>query len=351
MSVARKRKKSKGRKKRRKDEKAAASPEASADDTSVPAADEEDASPSEDDVEEDAAADTPDADTREDEPAVAAVIEVDDDLEDPAARAELIAAAAGLAADEGSDAVDDEAQATADELSEEAETPDEADEASGEDDDEGASSGEAGDDEEPAGRNEGGEEDETPLIGRDALIALSQFRDEGVATVPEELVLDLGEATSPDERDRLLAAALAHVEMQEAIYRVPADSASTRHWKSLIAAGVFVLAVLLAALPPDLLVPARPEPLSESDRLRGIRTALLVQAEQIEAFRVREERLPASLGEVDTALPGIRFVKSSNRLYQLVAHTPDGDAIIFDSAAPDEAFEDIGSPFVPEDPS
>lgn len=288
--MAGKRNKSKGRGKRRKNQKAA-SPETAAEDAAVPSDEEADEAETDQPADDD----------------VAAVIEVDDELEDPDARADLIAAAAGLAEEGGAEGGGEEVEAT-----------------------------------------DGGE---TPLIGRDALIALTQLRDEGVATVPEELVLDLGEVSSPDERDRLLAAALAHVEMQEAIYRVPTESTTTRHWKGLIAAGVFLLAAFLAVLPPGPLVPAGPEPLSDAHRLRGIRTALLVQAEQIEAFRVREDRLPDSLGEVDTALPDIRFVRSSDRLYQLVAYTSGGDAIIYDSAAPDPAFEDIESPLLPEDAS
>lgn len=398
--MARKRKKSKGRKKRRKNQKAASGQTAAAD-TDVPADDEgpladepqpvDDAdeveSPDDadegatlDDAEEgdaldeagegDTATDAVKPDTSDDRPA--AVIEVDEDLDDPDARAELIAAAAGLA-EEGEEADteeadDDEAEATVDDASEktpdasEGETPEGAEATDEAESDEPVDEGEeaepsaaeeeeseAGDEE--AEDPEAAEGDETPLIGRDALIALGQFRDEGVATVPEELVLDLGEATSPEERDRLLAAALAHVEMQEAIYRVPTESPTGRRWKGLIAAAIFVLAVFLAALPPDLFVPAAPQALSDADRLRGIRTALLVQAEQIEAFRVREERLPASLAEVETALPGIRFVRSGNRLYQLVAYTPDGDAIVYDSAAPDPAFQEITSPLASEESS
>lgn len=187
------------------------------------------------------------------------------------------------------------------------------------------------------------DEDDAPLIGPDALVALSEFRDEGVATVPEELVLELGEATSAEERDRLLAAALAHVEMQDAIYRVPLESGTTRRWKGLLAAVIFVMALFLASFPPAFLVPEAPSPVTTGERLRGIRMALLLQAEQVDAFQVREDRLPASLTEVETALPGIRLVRSSNRLYQLVAYTPDGEAVVYDSASPDPAFAEVAA--------
>ncbi|MDX1495237.1 MAG: hypothetical protein R3253_14315 [Longimicrobiales bacterium] len=184
---------------------------------------------------------------------------------------------------------------------------------------------------------------EAPLIGPDALVALSEFREEGVATVPEELILDLGDTTSPDERDRLLAAALAHVEMQDAIYRVPLESGTSRRWKGLLAAALFVMALFVAGLPPAFLVPDGPAPLTTAERTRGIRQALLLQAQQIEAFQATADRLPRTLAEVETALPGIRFVRSSNRLYQLIAYAPTGEAVVYDSAAPDPAFAEVAS--------
>ena len=182
------------------------------------------------------------------------------------------------------------------------------------------------------------ESEDAPLIKPDALAALREFRREGVATLPDELVLDLGDATTPEERDRLLAAALAHVEMQDAIYRVPLESEASRRWKGVIAAALFVMATILAGLPPAFLVPDPPPPLTATERAGSIQMSLLMQAEQIEAFRARTGRLPSSIAEVETAVPGVRFVRSSNRLYQLIVYTPDGDAVVYDSASPDPSF-------------
>lgn len=261
----------------------------------------------------------------EDDPPVDAVIDLEEDLDDPEARAELIAAAAALAAEGPSTAADGEA--TGEEVTVEG----------------GASgdiewSGDPDSDAEYGPTPSDGPDADAPLIGPDSLVALSEFRREGVATLPEELILDLGDATSPEERDRLLAAALAHVEMQDAIYRVQTESGASRRWKGLIASAVFLMAVFLAGLPPAFLVPDAPPPLTASETARGLRMTLLMQAEQIEAFRARSDRLPTSLSEVDTALPGVRFVRSSNRLYQLIVYTPDGDAVVYDSASPDPAF-------------
>lgn len=247
---------------------------------------------------------TADAEVLDDESGVDAVVDLEDDLDDPESRAELIAAASesGPASEEPSTA--------------EARTGSDADE-------------------------------DAPLIGPDALVALDELRQEGVATVPGELVLELGETSSPEERDRLLAAALAHVEMQDAIYRVPIESSTSRRWKGLLAATLFLTALFLGGFPPAFLVPDAASPLTTAERTRGIRAALLMQAEQIEAFRTREERLPRSLSEVETALPDIRFVRSSNRLYQLIAYTPEGRSVVYDSASPDPSFAAVAPPWLP----
>lgn len=331
--MGKKRKKSKGRKKRRRQSQADApapssakeEPSDASGEDGEAAADEakgvEDGEPAAEDTEgaeDPEAAEGPAEQTGGgeslDDARLVEVVDLDEDLDDPEVRAELVAAAA--------------------ELTERAEEDEDA--------------GQAGDEAEADTEVASGDvrDDEVPVIGPDALLALSEFRDEGVATIPEELVLELGEAASAEERDRLLAAALAHAEMQDAIYRVPLESATARRWKGLIAAALFVLALFLVGLPPGFLVPEAPPPLTTEERLLGIRTALLLQAEQVEAFRVREDRLPTSLAEVETALPGIRFVRSSNRLYQLVAYTPEGDAVVYDSASPHPAFSDVSASWV-----
>lgn len=279
---------------------------------------------------------------------VDAVIDLDEDIDDPQARAELVAAVAGLEApaddsDPAPEARTEDSHPAADPTAVDASATKDSEVAPEGD---GTSNVGAATDIEGAGQADTDAEygvsptadAEGPLIGRDALLALTEFRREGVATLPEELILDLGDATTPEERDRLLAAALAHVEMQDAIYRVPLESGASRRWKGLIATAVFLMALFLAGLPPAFLVPEAPAPLTVAERADGIRMALIMQAEQIEAFQARAGRLPTSLTEVETALPGIRFVRSSNRLYQLIAYTSQGDAVVYDSASPDPSF-------------
>lgn len=180
-----------------------------------------------------------------------------------------------------------------------------------------------------------------PTIGADALVALSAMNRQGV-TLPDEVILDLGEATTPEDRDRLLAAALAHVEMQDAVYRVTgAKDRQSSRWKGAAAALLFVIAMTLAIQPPAWVTPGAPASLSATDRLEGVRLTLLLQVQQIEAYRAREGRLPDSLSEVAITLPDVRFVRSNNRVYQLVAYAPNGEPVLYDSAAPATWFRDL----------
>ena len=157
--------------------------------------------------------------------------------------------------------------------------------------------------------------------------------------------------STPEHRARLLAATVAHAEMQEARYRVPTERRQASRLKGVAALMVFVLAGSLAIAPPDIVVPDAPVEPTSTEMRRGVVAALALQAQQIEAFRTREGRIPREMTELAVILPGIRYVWSSNRLYQLVAYGPDGEAVIYDSASPAEAFrsvtalweEDLGS--------
>ena len=175
-------------------------------------------------------------------------------------------------------------------------------------------------------------------IGPDALAAIKQLRKEGLASHSVDNVLDLGQSGTPEDGDRIVAAALAYSAMQEATYRVPVTIRRVRRWKGMAASVIFFVALIVAASPPGFVVPDPPARLTEADRLYGVRVALILQSQQVEAFRTREQRLPDSLDEVAARFPGVRFVKSGSRLYQLVAHTAAGEAIIYDSAAPAREF-------------
>jgi hypothetical protein len=196
------------------------------------------------------------------------------------------------------------------------------------------------------------EEDATaadvPRIGAEALLALSEIHAEGLASLPDEMVIDLGESSTPEERDRLLAAAFAHSEMQEAIYRVPVATGRVGRIKAGIASVILLLAAAVAVAPPGVVVPPAPPQISAEDRLRGIRLGLLLQAEQVEAYRARTQELPETLADLPFVLPNIRFVRSSERLYQLIGYTDRGEAVVYDSSVPAPAFARLRPSWVAE---
>ena len=156
--------------------------------------------------------------------------------------------------------------------------------------------------------------------------------------------IDLGPVSSSEVRDRLLAAALAHAEHKDARYRVPfAGPTSTARWKLLAASVVLLAAGVAAVAPPGWARPDPPAQLGAADRAHSLRVALVLQAQQVEAFRVRAQRLPAALDEVGAVLPGVRYVRSGNRAYQLIVYEADGNAIVYDSASPIDAPGALGA--------
>jgi hypothetical protein len=154
----------------------------------------------------------------------------------------------------------------------------------------------------------------------------------------QPITLDLGDVSTPEARARLLAEALAHAEHKEARYRVPlADARRVARLKGAAASVLILAAGVVAVAPPAWVRPEPPAALSEAAYTRGVRLALLLQAHQVEAYRVRTQQLPASLDDLPMKLDGLRYARSG-RSYQLVAFLPGGDAIVYDAAAPSAAF-------------
>ena len=148
--------------------------------------------------------------------------------------------------------------------------------------------------------------------------------------------------SSPEDRGRLLAEAVAHAEILEAHYRQPSpESRRTGRWKGPLALIVLMLAGYIALAPPPWLVGGPLPQVSSAERGRGVVAALQMQARQIEVFQARHGRLPRTLDEVPVRIPGVRFVRSNSRVYQLVAARPNGRALVYDSAKPDPEFEDV----------
>lgn len=138
-----------------------------------------------------------------------------------------------------------------------------------------------------------------------------------------------------EDRERLLAEALAHAEEAEQQYKVAyTDEPPRGRWKTPAALGIFVLAGVLALFPPGFMLPdPLPQP-TAPEIARGLRTALVIQAAQVEVYRVRHGELPNALEQVPGRLPGLRYLRSNSRVYQVVGDGPDGSVVVFDSARP-----------------
>jgi len=143
-----------------------------------------------------------------------------------------------------------------------------------------------------------------------------------------------------EDRERILAEALAHADAQEAQYRVlPAADPVRGRWKIAVASLLLALAAWVALSPPAWVTgPAAPRP-TEGDLERGLRAAIYLQVQQVEAYRLREGRVPSHLSELPVHLPGLTLVRSNNRVYQIRGLRPDGVPVVYDSARPSPAFE------------
>jgi hypothetical protein len=143
-----------------------------------------------------------------------------------------------------------------------------------------------------------------------------------------------------EERERLLAEALAHVEERDAQYHVSVEEVERQPvWKPVVAALLLLCASYLAFFPPALLAGAWPQRITVGEETHGVRATLFIQAQQVEAFRLQHGHLPESLAELPVHFPGMELIRSNNRVYQLVAHGPGGGTLVYDSAMPAKAFE------------
>jgi len=143
-----------------------------------------------------------------------------------------------------------------------------------------------------------------------------------------------------EDRERILADVLAHAEVQEAQYKaLPATEPVGGRWKLAVASLLFALATWVALVPPAWVAGAAAPLPTEGDLERGLRAAIYLQVQQVEAFKLREGRLPSQLSELPVELPGLTLVRSNNRVYQIRGRRPDGVVVVYDSGRPSPAFE------------
>lgn len=137
------------------------------------------------------------------------------------------------------------------------------------------------------------------------------------------------------ERESLLAATMAHAKARDAEYRdVPAGPRRAEWWAWATSGTLLLATVFLLAAPPGWVTGPPLPTLSAEDVTAGIHATLFLQATAVEAFRDRAGRLPTTLDETGVVLPGLRYIRSNSRVFQLVAEGPDGTARVWDSADP-----------------
>jgi len=157
---------------------------------------------------------------------------------------------------------------------------------------------------------------------------------------PEDPDLPADSMSRVEDRERILAEALAHAEAQEAQYKVlPVAVPAGRHWKLAVASLLLALAAWFALVPPAWVAGAAAPLPTAGDLERGLRAAIYLQVQQVEAFKLREGRLPSHLSELPVQLPGLTLVRSNNRVYQIQGRHPDGVLVVYDSGRPSPAFE------------
>lgn len=145
-------------------------------------------------------------------------------------------------------------------------------------------------------------------------------------------VLDL---STEEDREAVLAEALAHAEIREAQYRQPLpETRRPGAWKAPLALVLLLLSAYLVAAPPRWLAGPPPPALGEADMAEGIGAALALQAAQVEVFRLEHGRLPGSQEELTPGVPGVTLVPSGARQYQLFTFDRDGNRVVFDPARP-----------------
>ncbi|GMV05743.1 MAG: hypothetical protein AMXMBFR53_20200 [Gemmatimonadota bacterium] len=144
-----------------------------------------------------------------------------------------------------------------------------------------------------------------------------------------------------EDRERLLAEAMAHAEALEEQYKVvpiePVDLSG--RWKSPVATVLFVLAAALGLFPPAWLTGTPAQGPTEGELDRGLRAAIWLQAQQVEAFRLHNGRLPASLAEVPGSAADLTLIRSDSRAYQIRGRSEDGSVVVLDSSRPSPVFE------------
>lgn len=143
------------------------------------------------------------------------------------------------------------------------------------------------------------------------------------------------------EAAEAVAAVLKHAAAKdEAAHAKPRPKKQPK-WMLPVGVNLAVLAVYLLLAPPAWVTVNPVAPPDPAIQLDGISTALYMQAQQIQQYRIDNGRLPASLADVASVGPtveGVEYVRNGTEHFQLVATVGD-QAVVYDSAGDNSEIE------------
>jgi hypothetical protein len=136
------------------------------------------------------------------------------------------------------------------------------------------------------------------------------------------------------EAAEAVAAVLKHAAERDEAGRKKTPPKPRAKWALPLGLNLSVLALYLLIAPPAwVTLDPIPPPAPES-QIESFRVALWLQARRIEAYRVENGRLPGSLHEAGTPVPGVDYVVSGNE-FVLVGSL--GETVVqYDSTQPND---------------
>jgi len=136
-----------------------------------------------------------------------------------------------------------------------------------------------------------------------------------------------------------VAAVMKHAATKDEIAHRKTTPRKQPKWMLPLGVNLAVLAVYLLIAPPSWVTVNPVEAPDLASQSRDLKAAIWFQVQQIEAYRIQNGRLPATLAESGRVTPGVEYVRAGDhfRLMGVVGDAP----VIWDSNAPNAEFEAI----------
>lgn len=143
------------------------------------------------------------------------------------------------------------------------------------------------------------------------------------------------------EAAEAVAAVLVHAAAKDKAAHAKAPPKKQPKWMLPLGVNLAVLAVYLLLAPPAWVVVNPIEGPDPAKQVQGLRVAMYMQAQAIEAYKINNGRLPATLADAAEFGPSyadkMDYVRQGEQ-YQLVTTAGD-QALVYDSAGPNADIE------------